>query len=247
MVNIEICISSDNLSVLEKQVLAAKNGGAKRVELCANMLEDGLTPSESAIELARSVLSDEQALMVMIRPRKGDFYYSQQEVQQMRSSIIAAAKLGAKGVVFGLLDASQTELAITDMQSLVALATENGLEVTCHRAFDVLSDPLAGLAHLQAIGVKRVLTAGGKWGCPTLATDNAHVFASYLHAAQGGLEIICSGGITPQNAALIVAQQKPIKNKSSICLSLHAYSGVLTDGLVNESKVALLCSAANSD
>ncbi|MEP1444528.1 MAG: copper homeostasis protein CutC [Paraglaciecola sp.] len=247
MVNIEICISSDNLSMLAKQVLAAKNGGAKRVELCANMLEDGLTPSDSAVELASSVLTDEQALMVMIRPRKGDFHYSSQEVQHMRSSIIAAAKLGAKGVVFGLLDASQTELALTDMQSLVALATENGLEVTCHRAFDALSDPLAGLAQLQAIGVKRVLTAGGKWGYPTLATNNASVFASFLQAAQGEIEIICSGGITPQNAASVVAQQTSFKNQASHCLSLHAYSGVLTDGLVDERKVALLCSAANSN
>ena len=233
--------------MLTRQVLAAKKGGAKRVELCSNMQEDGLTPSDSAIELASSVLTDKQALMVMIRPRKGDFYYSQQEIQQMRNSIIAAAKYGANGVVFGLLDATQTVLDITGMQSLVKLATENGLVVTCHRAFDVLSNPLAGLAQLQALGVKRVLTAGGKWGVPSLATDNVHVFARYLHAAQGELEIICAGGITPQNAALIVAQQKPIKNESSNCLSLHAYSGVLTDGLVNESKVALLCSAANSD
>ncbi|GAC20357.1 copper homeostasis protein CutC [Paraglaciecola arctica] len=246
MVNIEICISSDNLPMLERQVLAAINGGAKRVELCGNMQEDGLTPSYSAIELASSVLTDAQALMVMIRPRKGGFYYSLQEIQQMRSSIIAAAKFGAKGVVFGLLDATETELAITDMQSLVELATENGLEVTCHRAFDVLSDPLAGLAQLKALGVTRVLTAAGKWGQPSLATDNAEVFSNYLRAAQGELEIICCGGITPQNAALIVAQQKPIKNESSNCLSLHAYSGVLTDGLVSESKVALLCSAANN-
>jgi copper homeostasis protein len=246
MINIEICISSDNLGMLGRQVLAAKTGGAKRVELCSNMHYDGLTPSEPAIELASSVLTDKQQLMIMIRPRKGGFYYLEQEIQQIQRSIISAAKFGANGVVFGLLNESQTELNITAMHPLVELAKEKGLAVTCHRAFDALLDPLTGLKQLKALGVNRVLTAGGKWGQPCQATDNAHTFSRYLQAAKGDIEIIFAGGITPENATSIVAKQKQTNKELTAHLSLHAYSGVLTDGLVNKHKVARLYSAVNN-
>jgi len=246
MIDIEICISSDNFEILSKQVLAAKMGGAKRVELCSNMQHDGLTPSQAAIELASSVLTDEQELMVMIRPREGGFYYVKQEIEQMHSSILSAAKSGANGVVFGLLDRSQTALNITAMCALVELAREEGLAVTCHRAFDALLDPVAGLKQLKALGVSRILTAGGKWGQPSQATDHGQTFSRYLQAAQGDIEIILAGGITPQNATSIVAQQKQTNKELTEYLSLHAYSGVLTDGLVDTNKVARLCRAANN-
>lgn len=246
MINIEICISSDNLEILGQQVLAAKNGGAKRVELCSNMQHDGLTPNEEAIELARSVLTGEQELMVMIRPREGGFYYLEQEIEQIRRSILSAAKSGANGVVLGLLDASQTALDITAMRPLVELAIEEGLAVTCHRAFDALLDPVAGLKQLKTLGVSRILTAGGKWGQPCQATNHGQAFSRYLQAAQGDIEIICAGGITSENAASIVAQQKQTNKKLTEYLSLHAHSGVLTDGLVDTNKVAGLCRAANN-
>jgi copper homeostasis protein len=246
MINIEICISSDNLGMLGEQVLAAITGGAKRVELCSNMQHDGLTPSETAIELASSVLTDEQQLMVMIRPREGGFHYLKQEIEQIHRSIISAAKCGANGVVFGLLDASQTELNMKAMKPLVELARGKGLAVTCHRAFDALLDPVAGLKQLKALGVNRVLTAGDKWGQPCLATDNAQTFSRYLQAVKGDIEIILAGGITPENAASIVATQKQTNKELTDYLSLHAYSGVLTDGLVNKHKVASLYSAANN-
>ena len=146
---IEACVESVESAV------AAENGGAKRVELCAALLEGGLTPSAGAIALAREKLRI--GLHVIIRPRGGDFLYTDDEHAVMLRDIDAVKKAGADGVVIGVLDVNaQVDEART--RELVERARP--MSVTFHRAFDMTRDPLAALETLVDIGVDRILTSG---------------------------------------------------------------------------------------
>ena len=146
---IEACVDSVESAV------AAENGGAQRIELCAALLEGGLTPSAGAIALAREKLGI--GLHVIIRPRGGDFLYTGGEYTVMLRDIDAASQAGADGVVVGVLDANaQVDEART--RELVERARP--MSVTFHRAFDMTRDPLAALETLVDIGVDRILTSG---------------------------------------------------------------------------------------
>ena len=145
----EICVDS------VAGVRAAKDAGAQRVELCADLLEGGITPSLGAIRQARTVAG--VALNVMIRPRGGDFLFNDDEFATMRADIETAKAEGANGVVIGLLTAAG-EIDVARTRELVALARP--LSVTFHRAFDVAAEPFGALETLIEIGVDRVLTSG---------------------------------------------------------------------------------------
>ena len=146
---IEACVDSVESAV------AAENGGAQRIELCAALLEGGLTPSAGAIALARKKLGI--GLHVIIRPRGGDFLYTGGEYTVMLRDIDAASQADADGVVVGVLDANaQVDEART--RELVERARP--MSVTFHRAFDMTRDPLAALETLVDIGVDRILTSG---------------------------------------------------------------------------------------
>ena len=148
---IEACVDSVESAV------AAGNGGAKRVELCAALLEGGLTPSAGAMALAREKLHI--GLHVIIRPRGGDFLYTDDEHAVMLEDIDVAKHAGADGVVIGVLDAdAQVDEART--RELVERGRAGAMSVTFHRAFDMTRDPLAALETLVDIGVDRILTSG---------------------------------------------------------------------------------------
>lgn len=146
---IEACVDS-----VESAVAAAK-GGAARVELCCALLEGGLTPSEGAIGLAREKLAI--GLNVIIRPRGGDFLYSDVEHEVMLRDVDAAKRLGADGIVLGVLTA-EGEVDVARTRDLVEEARP--LSVTFHRAFDMSRDPYAALETLVGLGVDRILTSG---------------------------------------------------------------------------------------
>jgi copper homeostasis protein len=148
---LEICLDSVESAV------AAERGGADRVELCAGLPEGGTTPSAGMIAAVRRKISI--GLQVMIRPRGGDFHYSDDEFGIMQRDILIARQLGASGVVFGLLTL-EGRIDRPRMQQLIALARP--LQVTCHRAFDMSADFALALDDLIELGVDRVLTSGGQ-------------------------------------------------------------------------------------
>lgn len=145
----EICIDS------VEGAIAAQMGGAQRVELCDNLVEGGTTPSLGMIQLARRKI--EIGLNVIIRPRGGDFLYSDLEFEVMKLDIQAAKAAGADGVVFGLLLADGT---IDKTRTAELIALSRPLPVTFHRAFDMTPDAFAALETLIELGVNRFLTSG---------------------------------------------------------------------------------------
>ena len=145
----EICIDS------VEGAIAAQEGGALRVELCDNLVEGGTTPSIGMIEMARRRISI--GLNVIIRPRGGDFLYSDLEFEVMKLDIEAAKKAGADGIVFGILNADGT---IDKARSAELIALSRPLPVTFHRAFDMTPDAFAALETLIELGADRLLTSG---------------------------------------------------------------------------------------
>lgn len=146
----EICSNS------VESCLAAQAGCAHRVELCAGIPEGGTTPSYGEIAMAREVLTTTR-LHVIIRPRGGDFLYSQVEVRTMLKDIEMAKRVGADGVVFGCLT-EDGEIDVPVMQEL--MKASEGLSVTFHRAFDVCRDARKALEQIIELGCDRILTSG---------------------------------------------------------------------------------------
>jgi copper homeostasis protein len=185
----EICVDSI------AGVIAAREAGAQRVELCASLIEGGITPSLGMIHQARKV--EGIGLHVIIRPRGGDFLYSAEEVEVMEADIEAAKAAGADGLVFGMLRPDGTiDAALTER----LIARSRPLAVTFHRAFDMTPDPFEALETLIELGVERVLTTGQE----ASSLEGADTIAALVEAA-GDRIIVMSGGMTPRTAARIVA------------------------------------------
>jgi copper homeostasis protein len=184
-ITIEVCIDS------VQSAIAAGQGGANRVELCDNLFEGGTTPSAGAIAVARKYINI--GLHVMIRPRGGDFYYSDIEFECMKKDIQVAKDLGADGVVFGLLT-RDGHIDIVRTQELTHLASP--LQVTFHRAFDMTVDPLQALEDIISIkGITRLLTSGQEKS----AYEGAELIARLIKQADGRIIIMPGAGIYERN------------------------------------------------
>lgn len=146
----EICANS------VESCLAAQEGGADRVELCAGIPEGGTTPSYGEIKLARKLLTKTK-LHVIIRPRGGDFLYTPLELERMEEDIRICRELGVDGVVFGCLT-EEGEIDREANRRLVELA--HPMSVTFHRAFDRTADPMKALEDIISLGCNRILTSG---------------------------------------------------------------------------------------
>jgi copper homeostasis protein len=188
---IEICVDSVASAV------AAERGGARRLELCSDLHEGGITPSAGLIEMVRAKVSI--ALQVMIRPRGGDFCYTADEFDIMRRDIETAKKLGADGVVFGILDADGN-VDTQRSRSLVELARP--LDATFHRAFDMSADLFRSLEDVCATGANRILTSGGQ---PT-ALQGLQSIAELVKAAKGRIPIMPGSGVGAENVRHIVEE-----------------------------------------
>jgi copper homeostasis protein len=188
---IEVCVDS------VQSALASQEGGADRVELCDNLFEGGTTPSAGAIAVTRERLHIK--LHVIIRPRGGDFLYSDDEFAVMQRDIETAKSLGADGVVIGLLTADG-DVDVPRTRQLVELARP--MSVTFHRAFDVAREPFKVLETLIDLGIDRVLTSGQEES----VTEGAELIAELIVKAGNRIIVMPGAGFNQRNVARVVAK-----------------------------------------
>jgi copper homeostasis protein len=175
--------------------VAAQEGGGDRVELCADLLEGGTTPSAGTVQLALETLHI--PVNVIIRPRGGDFCYSATEFEAMRRDVEMVKSWGANGVVIGILSPDGT----VDAERTRALVEPaRPLSVTFHRAFDVTRDPYEALETLIGLGIDRVLTSGQE----TSVLEGLDLIAELVRRAAGRIIVMPGGGITERNISKIV-------------------------------------------
>ncbi len=173
-----------------ESAIAAEQGGAHRVELCSALREGGLTPSLGLIRAVRSRVSAQ--VYVLIRPRSGDFLYSDVEFQLMQDDIAIAKQAGIDGVVLGVLTA-EGEVDVPRTKALVEAA--DPLPVTFHRAFDMVRSPRQALQDVIDCGASRILTSGGR---PT-AVEGREQLKELVQAAAERIGILAGGGVRPTN------------------------------------------------
>jgi copper homeostasis protein len=183
---LEVCVDS------MASALAAREGGADRLELCSSLSDGGLTPSAGMIEVTRKHLHI--AINVMIRPRAGDFLYSELELAIMQRDIELAKSLGANGVVFGVLTA-EGQVDLGRNRQLIEAARP--LSATFHRAFDMVADPAAALEALITLGFDRVLTSGLK----ATATQGVETITALVRQAAGRIIVMPGSGVSESNIA----------------------------------------------
>lgn len=188
---IEICV--DRLDSAQHCAQA----GIDRIELCAALSEGGLSPSLGFLRAARPVFPGK--IMMMIRPRAGDFCYSPAEQALMIDEIAIAREHGADGVVFGCLE-HDGRIDLTFVRSLVQAAS--GMDITFHRAFDVSCDLSSSLESLIDLGVPRVLSSGGEAN----VWRGLDCLRSLIKQAAGRITILPGGGLTTERAADFVRQ-----------------------------------------
>lgn len=208
MAILEVCTGSIT------SVLHAAEGGAGRIELCSGLDEGGLTPSIGLIQAAMQVEGIKKH--VLIRPRGGDFLYTEVELDIMVDDILAARRAGVDGVVVGaltadgdvdveachrFLDAARGEyvdFAEGDLDEAYFLPP---VSVTFHRAFDLCRDPFAALETLVALGFDRILTSGQA----ATAAEGLPLLRQLVERAAGRIVIMPGCGVNAQNAAHILA------------------------------------------
>jgi copper homeostasis protein len=174
--------------------LAAQQGGANRVELCTALELGGLTPSHAQIALARDHLRI--PLYVLIRPRVGDFLYTDLECETMQRDIESCVALGCDGVVLGALDADGR---VDSARCRALIAAAGKLGVTFHRAFDLSRGPAQALEAIVALGCERILTSGAQVSAP----DGAALIRELVAQAAGRIVVMPGAGITAQNIAAL--------------------------------------------
>lgn len=188
-IKLEICV--DSIASLN----AAAAGGADRIELCTALSEGGLTPSFGFMQAAAAL---DVSTHVMIRPRGGDFCYSQAEIDVMCADIATAKQLGLAGVVLGVANHDDT-LDLDALAKLRAAATD--MQCTLHRVVDLTPDIFEATEQAIGLGFDRILTSGGAKN----AQDGKTSIAEMVHLAAGRIEIMPGSGVTVQNVNGIIA------------------------------------------
>jgi copper homeostasis protein len=178
-----------------ESALIAQSAGANRIELCAGLAIGGITPSYGMIAVARERL--DIPMNVIIRPRRGDFLYSDVEFDMMQRDIAYAKSLGVNGVVIGMLKADGT----VDVERVRVLVEQaKPLHVTFHRAFDMAVDLMQALDDLIALDIDTVLTSGQE----SSAEKGLSLITALVKHAQGRVSIMPGAGINPSNIKDIV-------------------------------------------
>ncbi len=189
MAILEVCVGS------VQSAKVARDGGAKRVELCSALEIGGVTPSAGVIREVRKI--EGIALHVLIRPRGGDFLYDADEVACMEQDIVTAKECGADGVVIGALTADGN-IDTETCQRLIQAA--QGMHVTFHRAFDMCKNPQQALEEIIIMGCDRVLTSGQA----STAEAGVELLKSLVEIANGRITIMPGCGVNSNNAAKIL-------------------------------------------
>jgi copper homeostasis protein len=201
--------------------LAAEQAGAHRIELCAEPALGGTTPHETLIRAA--IQSLRIPVYVMIRPRGGDFNYSDTEFETMKQSVKFCKSACCQGIVFGILTPS-ANVDIARCAELIALAQP--MKATFHRAFDVVAEPLHALEQIIELGFERILTSGQE---PT-ATQGIQLIKSCINQAAGRIIIMPGSGVISSTLPQLIAETEAQEYHTSAKLTGHLgqYLGVDT-------------------
>lgn len=180
----EVCV--ENLA----EALEAEKRGADRIELCDNLSFGGTTQSYGTIKKALEKLKI--PVFPIIRPRGGDFFYTEDEIEIMKEDVKMCKSLGAEGVVLGMLTEDK-KIDFSLVKEFVSLAYP--MEVTFHKAIDELENPVEAVEELINCGVKRILSSGTK----ETALEGAEVLNKMIEKADGRIIIVAAGRITAEN------------------------------------------------
>jgi copper homeostasis protein len=188
---LEVC--ADSVS----NALRAQLAGAQRIEFCVNLSEGGVTPSAAQIKEARRNLHI--PLYILIRPRGGDFLYSDSEFEVMKSDVHFCGQAGCDGVVIGMLR-PDGRVDAERCGELISIARQYAMGITFHRAFDRSNDLVSAMETIIGLGCERILTSGG---CDT-AVEGADVIRQLIEKAGKRIVIMPGSGITPENAGELI-------------------------------------------
>ncbi len=169
-----------------ESAIAAKKGGADRIELCSALVIGGLSPSQALYWKIREQV--DLPIRVLLRPRFGDFCYTDFEHEIIKEEIRSFRKLGADGIVIGTMKPDGT-LNVEQMKELIEEA--KGMSVTLHRAFDMCKNPFMALEEARKLGINTILTSGQKNTC----IDGVELLKELVEKAQGETEILVGGGV----------------------------------------------------
>lgn len=189
---LEICVFSIN------DVLSAIKGGADRLELCASYLEGGITPSHATITETFKYF-DSENVVLMIRPRGGNFIYSDAEFEVMKKDIVHCKELGVMNVIFGIIK-GDGNLDITRNKQLVDLASP--MHCTLQRAFDLTTDPFNALEDAINCGFKRILTSGQQ----ASVLQGTQLIKQLIEVAENRIDILPGAGITSENVLQLIEE-----------------------------------------
>ena len=196
---LEVCVDST------ASALAAKRGGADRLELCADLIVGGTTPSAALVRQVKAEIG--LPVRALLRPRFGDFCYDRYELAQMEALAAELVEAGADGIVTGALT-PEGELDVDALRPIYAAARRaaerTGRSVVCtlHRAFDVSRDPFAALAAAKELGLATILTSGQAASAP----EGAALLKQLVEAEGNDIEILVGAGVNPGNLPALAAQ-----------------------------------------
>nr|WP_144363710.1 copper homeostasis protein CutC [Lacrimispora amygdalina] len=188
---LEVCTDS------VESAAAAVRGGARRLEVCANLVIGGTTPGVSQFKQIRKAC--DIPLNVLLRPRYGDFLYTEAEFTMLLEDTAMFRKLGADGIVVGCLNADGT----LDLERIKKLReAADGMHMTLHRAFDVCRNPKETLEQAVEIGVDTILTSGHKDRCMA----GIGLLKQLTEQSAGRIHILAGGGVTPENIGMLAKE-----------------------------------------